>query len=153
MSTCLLLRFQLIEQCVELLEFAFPDLPIALQPFVRFGERSDLDPARPSLGGTAARNQLRTLQYLEVLGNGGLAHLERLGQLGHRGVALGKTRENRSSCGIGERREGYIQAAGRRLFITCRFHNYVVIQDAVAAVKALPPKRSAKSSHVVRALP
>jgi len=47
---------------------------------------------------------------LEVLRDSGKAHLEGLGQLGHRCFAQGEPREDRPARGIGESREGGAEA-------------------------------------------
>src|SRR5262249_28827368 len=119
-STFHLPGFQLIKQRVEALEVALPDLPVTLQPAASFRERLAFDPAWPSLCLAAARNQARALQYLEVLGNRGLAHGERPGQVGHRSVAACEPRQDRSPGWVGEGPERCIEAGGKLHWITHR---------------------------------
>jgi hypothetical protein len=62
--------------------------------------------ARPALGVPAARDEAGALEHLEVPRNRGKADLERLGQLGHRRLAIGQAREDCEAHGIGEGGEG-----------------------------------------------
>ena len=109
-----LLRLQLVQQGVEALEAPLPELAVALEPVGGLGERLGLEPARPPLRVAAARNQPGALEHLEVLGDRGLAHRERLGELRHRGLARREPGEDRPAGGIGERRERRVEA-GRAL--------------------------------------
>src|SRR4051812_23999913 len=65
-----------------------------------------------------------------MLGDGGLAHRERLGQLGHRRLAGREAREDRPPGGIGERGERCVETFGRRHCITSELHNWMVIERA-----------------------
>src|SRR5207248_5506102 len=104
---------QLIEQVVQALEVGLPEFAVAFEPFVGLRERLGFDAAGPPLGVAAARNQARAFQHLEVLGDGGLAHGERLRQFHDRDFAGGKTGENRPPGGIGERGEDGVESRGR----------------------------------------
>jgi hypothetical protein len=118
---------QYVEQGVEALELALPELTIAFQPFVGFRERPSLEPPRTSLRVAATRNQAGAFEHFEMFGNCGLAHRKRLSQFDHRGVTGSEPRQDCSPGGIGERGEGRVQVIGGRLSITCRFHNQEVI--------------------------
>jgi len=115
-----------LEQGVEPLEVALPVPPVTFQPSGGFRERLGLEPSRPSLRLAAARNQSRALQHLEVLGDRGLGHLERLRQLRHRRVPGGQPGEDRPPRGIGERRERRVEVAGG-LLVARQVHNQLVI--------------------------
>jgi len=53
----------------------------------------------------APGDQAGALEHVEVFGDRGLAHVERLGELHHRGFATGQRDEDRPSRRIGERGE------------------------------------------------
>ena len=72
---------------VETLEAAFPELTIAFQPFVGFGEWLGVEAARTALRGAAARYQSGALQDFEMFGDGGHTHLEWLSQVRNRRLA------------------------------------------------------------------
>src|SRR5271163_2433847 len=59
-------RFQIV---VEAIEALVEKAPVVVEPIVDVLERPRLDPARPPLRATAARNQSGALQNLQVLGN------------------------------------------------------------------------------------
>src|SRR5260221_2748430 len=111
--TFFLMALQLIEQRIEALEAAFPKPAVPLQPPARFRKRLRLEPAGTALRVAAARNQARALQHLEVLGDRGLTHRERLRQLRHRSLAGREAREDRPARWIGERGERRIETLGR----------------------------------------
>ena len=123
----LVLSLHLVEQGVQALEVALPELAVALQPFGGFRERLGLEPARPSLRVAAARDQAGALQHLEVLGDRGLAHRERLGQLRHGRLTRREPGEDRPPGRIRERRERRVETIVHHPPITLRFHNYQVI--------------------------
>jgi hypothetical protein len=50
----------------------------------------------------AAADQASALQHLEVLGDGGLAHRERFGELRYRSLSGRQTREDGSASRVGE---------------------------------------------------
>src|SRR5262245_26220309 len=75
-ATLLPLGLQLTQVIVEAVEPFLPEPSIGAEPVVDGLESSRLDAARPPLRLAAARDQTRPLQHLEVLGNGGKAHLE-----------------------------------------------------------------------------
>ena len=111
-SAFLLQGFHLVEQGVQALEPALPELAVVLQPFGGFCERFGLQPAGPPLRVVASRNQPGTLQHFEVFGNRRLGHGERLSQLGHRCFTRGKPGQDRPPGGIGERCERHIKTIG-----------------------------------------
>src|SRR5688500_10111753 len=60
---------ELVEQVVEALVVAFPDLAVALDPRGGLVERSRFHPARPALAVASAADQPGVLQHLQVLGD------------------------------------------------------------------------------------
>ena len=62
---------------------------------------------------------------LEVLGDRGLAHRERLRELGHRRVAGGEAGEDGAPGGIGEGGEGGVEPRGGHWSITVWLHNSI----------------------------
>src|SRR5438093_8991852 len=83
-SWCWFLGFELVEQGIEALVVALPQPAVAFQPPGGFAEPLGLEAAGPPLRVAAARDQAGALQDSEVLGDRGLAHGERVGQLRHR---------------------------------------------------------------------
>src|SRR5258705_7326507 len=98
------------EQCVESLEVGFPEFAIALQPFSRLSEWLGVETAWPALSIAAARNQPRSLQHFEVLGNGWLGHRERLGPLHKRRITSSPTGQNRPPRRSGKPRQRRLQS-------------------------------------------
>src|SRR5690348_10344044 len=113
LAAIFLLLLQLAQIVVEAVEALLPEAAIMLDPARHVLERSGLEPAWPPLRLAAARDEAGALQHLEVLGDGGHAHLERLGQLGDRGLAQGEPRQDGAPRRVGERREGAAEAVGR----------------------------------------
>jgi hypothetical protein len=54
-------------------------------------------------------NEARFFEHLQVLGDGGLRHLERLCQFHDRGFSAGETRQDGAPGGVGEGGEGRVQ--------------------------------------------
>ena len=113
----LLLVLELLEQGVEPFVIPFPDPTVALDPIGRLGQRPRLQAPRPALRLAAAGNQPGALQDLEVLRDGGLAHVERLRQLGDGRLAAREARQDTPARRVGECRERGVQ------IITSWFHN------------------------------
>src|SRR6202790_1004115 len=86
-SIFLLLLLQLAQVIVQAIEALLPETAIVLQPISGVLERTRLEPAGPPLRLATARDQTRALQHFEMLGDGGKAHLEGLGQIGDRDFA------------------------------------------------------------------
>src|SRR5262245_27940762 len=80
----LLLLFHDFQVLVEARVARLPEAPVLLGPVRHLLERRRLQPPGAPLRIAAARDQARALQHLEVLGYGGLAHVEGRAQLGHR---------------------------------------------------------------------
>src|SRR5258708_15962091 len=120
-SIFLLLRLQFAQVLVEAIQTLFPEAPIVFDPFGRILQRSCSELTRPPLRFAPPRDQPGAFQHLEMFGERGKANLERLGQIGHRGCALGEARENRTPGGIRERGEGGVQLFGR-----CEMLNHLV---------------------------
>ena len=121
--------FQFVEKGVQAPEVALPKLAVALQPFGGSREGLGFEAAWAALCVAAAGNQAGALEDLEVLGDGGLAHGEGLGELGDGGLAGGEACEDGATGGIGEGGEGGVEAVGGHLCITYRLHNRVAIYD------------------------
>src|SRR5271156_39645 len=117
-STFFLLRSHFFEQRIQPLEISFPELAVALEPFVGFGESPGLQPPWTSLRIAATRDQAGAFEPLEMFRNRRLAHGERLGQLVHRGIARGKPRKDCPAGAIRERREDSVQLPRSRYSIT-----------------------------------
>src|SRR5207302_4253877 len=109
----LLLLFQLTQIVFQAIEALLPEAAIVLQPVGGVLERTRLEPAGTPLRLATARDQAGALQHLEVLGDGGKAHLEWLAQLRDRGHTGGEASEDRTPGGIGEGGEGGAEAIGR----------------------------------------
>src|SRR5690348_11548819 len=108
-----LLLLQLAQVILQAIETLFPKTPIVLEPFGGVLQRTGFEATGPPLRFAAARNKTGALEYLEMFGDRGKAHLERLGQLGHGNLARNETRKDRASRGIGEGREGGAEVVGR----------------------------------------
>src|SRR2546426_1028685 len=97
------LSLQLAQMAFQAIEALLPELAVTLHPIGGFLETLRLEPARPPLRIATARDEAGTLEDLEVLRDGGKRHVERLRQLGDRGLALSEAGEDRPSRGIGKR--------------------------------------------------
>ena len=97
---------QFAEVVVEAIEAFFPKIPVALCPVGDLLERLRREVARAPLGAAAALDEVRPLEHLEVLGDGGQAHVERCREGGDGGLAVGQCGEDRAAGRIGEGGEG-----------------------------------------------
>src|SRR6516225_9932530 len=73
------LGLQLAQIFVKPSKAFFPEAAVMLEPIRSVLERCRIELARPPLRPAATRNQARPLQHLEVLGDGGEAHVKGLG--------------------------------------------------------------------------
>lgn len=117
-----------------------PDLPVECDPTGRNVELLRVEGAGPRLRRTRSRDQVGALEHLEVFGDCLLCHLERLGQLAYRRVALGQTLQDRAPGGVGQRREHQAQLIVNdrhtpTISTTARLHNQLVVQDARADLR------------------
>src|SRR5260370_6096009 len=87
---------------VQAIEALLPEAAIMLDPAGDVLEWTGLEPARPPLRFASARDEAGALQHLEVLGDGGHAHLEGLGQLRDRSLTRGEPSQDRPPGGIGQ---------------------------------------------------
>src|ERR1035438_4817099 len=94
-------RLQII---VEAIEPLLPEPAVFAEPVVNRLEPRRLKPAGPPLRIARARDQPGMLEHLEMLGDGGPAHLERLGEVAHRGLAQREPGEDRAPRRGGRRR-------------------------------------------------
>src|SRR6185437_15025714 len=106
------LGLQFAQVFFEAVETLFPEAAIAFEPFVDALQRLWFQLAGAPLRIAAPADEPRLLQNLEVLGDGGRAYLERFGQFLHRGLTQCQPREDRAPRGVGEGREGGVQAIG-----------------------------------------
>src|SRR6476660_1895218 len=121
----LFLRLQGFEIILETIEARLPQAAIAFEPIVNAFQCGRFEPARAPLRRAAARYQARVFQYLQVLGYGGPAHLERLCKLADRGLAQREARENCATRRVRECGKGGTQAIGRHLILA--LYNHMVI--------------------------
>src|SRR5260370_22262715 len=97
---------------VQTIETPGPEPPIVLHPIGNVPQRARREPAGPPLGIASPRNQSGSLQHLQVLGDSGQAHLERLSELCYRNLSRSQPREDRPPGGIGKRGAGAAEAIG-----------------------------------------
>src|SRR5215472_4652405 len=109
-STSLLLALQFLQVVLQPVEALFPEAAVIFQPVSRALERARSQPAWPPLRRAAAGDQAGVLQHLEVLGDAGKAHVERLREFGDRGLAAGQPRQDRPTCRVRKRSEGTAEA-------------------------------------------
>lgn len=81
LGMCLRFRLQFVKQSIEALEVALPELTVTLEPLAGLGERFRFETTGPALRIAAPGDETGALKNLEMLGNRGLAHGERLGEL------------------------------------------------------------------------
>jgi hypothetical protein len=122
-----LTELELLEQGVEALVVGFPDAAVLFEPLRSICEGLSFEAARAALGVAAARDEAGALEDFEVLGDGGLGHLERLDQLVDGGIAGGEACEDGAASGIGEGGESGVESIGRGHCITFGLYNHLVI--------------------------
>src|SRR5579864_3202200 len=83
------LLLQLAQILFQAVEAFVPEAAIVVEPIRGVLERTRGEPAWTPLSLAAARDQPSALEHLEMLGDGGQAHLEGLGELGDRGLTRG----------------------------------------------------------------
>ena len=74
----------------------------APEPVVDWGQALHLEPCRAALAVTAPGNEAGLLQYLQVLGNGGLGQCRSLGELDYARFTDRQALQDRSTGGVGE---------------------------------------------------
>src|ERR1700730_8212636 len=109
-SMSVLLSVQLAEVMVQAIEAFFPEMPVVFQPIGGVLEGTRIARTGSPLRLAAAFDEAGALRHLEVLGDRGKAHRERLGQLGDGNLAADQARQDRASRRIGEGREGGAEA-------------------------------------------
>jgi len=112
---CRSLSFELRHVGVETIETLFPDVPIVVRPVRHVLQRCGVDLTVPELRFTPARDQAGLFEDAQMLGDGRHAHVERLGKLGHRTIAVDKPREDGAARRIGEGGEGGAQLVSRHV--------------------------------------
>src|SRR6476646_7765110 len=106
------LALELVEVIAEPFEPPLPEVAIMLRPVGDGGERRGLDAARPPLRVDAPRDEPRTLEHLQGLGDGREAHVEGRCELGHRALARHEAREDRAARRVGEGGKGGAERVG-----------------------------------------
>src|SRR6478672_444446 len=119
----LLLRLHFAEINLQAIETFVPQRPVALEPRVDVLQRVGRDAAGAPLRLAAPGDEAGALQHLEVLGDGGAAHLEGLGELRHGGLAKRKPGENGAPGRVGKGCESGTELVGGHLYITYRLDN------------------------------
>src|SRR6266550_2574783 len=110
-SMSFLLSLQLAEICIEAFEALLPVAAIALGPFRHLLQRSGPQPAGPGLRLATTNDESGALQHLQVLRDGGLAHVEGLGELHHSRLPGGEAREDRAPRGVRQSGKGLVEVA------------------------------------------
>jgi hypothetical protein len=113
--TARLLSLQFFEVVIEAIEALFPEAAVPLHPCGRFLQAGGLAAARTGLGVAASGDELGALQDLEVLRDGGEAHVEGLGEIHDGALPGGQTSKNRSPRRIGEGGEGGAEVVVRHV--------------------------------------
>src|SRR5271154_6055538 len=108
----LLLGLQFLQIDAEPIEARFPQAAVVLEPVIDSFEDAELDPAGPPLRLAPPCDQAGPLEHLEMLGDRGTAHLERLGELADRRLAGREARQDRAPRRVGEGREGRAETIG-----------------------------------------
>src|SRR5215472_9837322 len=103
------LRLQLLQIGVQAVETLVEKPPVMVEPIVDVLKRARLDAAWPPLRLATPRDQPGALKHLQMLGDCRKAHGERLGELGHRGLAQSEPRQNRPAGRVGKRSESSIK--------------------------------------------
>lgn len=91
-----------LEVLREGIQTAIPETPVLLEPRRKGLQWLPLEMTRPPLRLPATRDEAGGLQHLEVLRDGGDAHVVGLRELLHVRVARGEPSEDASPCRIGE---------------------------------------------------
>src|SRR5579872_859856 len=104
-----ILFLQLPQIIVQSIEALLPELPVVFHPPRNVLQRTSLQPARSPLRFAPARNQPRSLEHLQMLGNRRHAHGERRRQFGDRGLPRSQPRQNRPPRRVRQRSEGRAQ--------------------------------------------
>ena len=84
------------EVVLETIEALLPQAAIAFEPIVNALQCGRFEPTGAPLRRAATRYQARVLQYLQVLGYGGPAYLERFCKLADCGLAQREARQSRA---------------------------------------------------------
>src|SRR5207302_1600736 len=97
--------------CVQPIEGLVPEPAITLQPVDGLLEGTCLETAGAPLRLAAACDEPGAFEHLQVLRDGGQAHVERPGELGDGRVAGGEPSEDRAPGGVGEGRDGDLEVS------------------------------------------
>jgi hypothetical protein len=104
---------------LEFAEAFGPQRPIGRQPLVDLAQRLDTDAVQPALGIDARFDQTGLAQDAQMLGDGRLADIQVLDELGDGTLAGAQEIENAPSIGFGEDLEGghYVPSMPYQLYI------------------------------------
>ena len=102
---CLFPFLHKLEVLRQAIKTPVPKMSIALEPFENVAKRVGLEVTRTPLRVSAARDQARCFEYLQVFGNRRKAHFIGLGQFLHRGVASRQPSQDSAPGWIGESKQ------------------------------------------------
>lgn len=105
-----LFGLELFEQRIEALIVLFEDFPVVFDPVHGLIQSFGFQSAGTPLRIAANRNESGALEHFQVLGDGGLAHLEGLGELHHRRFPGREPCEDGAASRVGEGGEGEVEA-------------------------------------------
>src|SRR4249920_2512595 len=136
-SIDLLLKFQFLNNLVQLVEACVPELAVPLDPCRLFLQSAQAELAGPHAPDLLRGDEPRLLQDADVLLHAREGHVELLGKVRDRSVCSSELLQNAASGGVRERGERGIEAG-------CRILNHVVqyLTYRSAARKARPSARS-----------
>ncbi len=118
----------------EIVEAAIPEAPIAIEPVGHRLQRRRLQMTGTPLCFAPARDQPRAFEHLQMLGNGGEAHVIGLGQLGDRGIPRGKAGQDAAARRVGEGEQRRAELVGRH----SAYSTYGLITSRLNTVRTRP---------------
>jgi len=101
-TTCLSFPLQLVQIAFQAIEACFPHAAIRLDPVGRILEWASIEATRTPLRLATSSHQPRALEHFQMLRDGGHAHIERLGKLGHRRLARYEPAQDHPAGRIGQ---------------------------------------------------
>src|SRR5262245_12312597 len=114
---------QRLQMGIEAVEALLPEPAELVEPVRDPFQPRGFQTAWPELGRAPARDDAGLLQHLEVLGDGGLAEIERLAQLRHRRLAPRQAGDNRAPGRVRERGERHGEWVSH--YISTQLYNYI----------------------------
>jgi hypothetical protein len=95
-----------VEQGIEALEVAFPELAVLFEPLFQLLERGGAQSVDAALGVAANADETGVAEDVEVLGNLGLAEAEAEDEIADRAGAAAEKFDDVETVGFGEGAEG-----------------------------------------------